>query len=147
MQPKLDWIWFNSVPYFQRRHGSNCAKLIWMAWLGFGQTHLEASKCAGIISPGFWQGATSPPPVSYFQTQLHFSTDVPDHTVQNQPKSNLVLVTVCFWPSRPGMETSWCARIIQPASGIWAFWVRSGMFSGRPQARSYNDNHAKDLIQ
>ena len=24
MQPKLDWIWFNSVPYFQRRHGSNC---------------------------------------------------------------------------------------------------------------------------
>ena len=40
---------------------------IWMAWSGFGQTHLvwkQAGVSAGIIGPGFWQDATGPLPVS-----------------------------------------------------------------------------------
>ena len=46
---------------------------------------LEASQCAGIIWPGFWQDASGPLPVSHFQTRFRSSTDVPDNTVQNQP--------------------------------------------------------------
>ena len=52
---------------------------------------LEASWCAGIIWPGFWQDTASPLPVSLFQTRFHSSTDVPDSNVQNQPGSDLVL--------------------------------------------------------
>ena len=52
---------------------------------------LEASWCAGIIGPGFWQDATGPLPVSHFHTRFRSSTDVPDNTVQNQPGSDLVL--------------------------------------------------------
>ena len=46
---------------------------------------LEASRCAGIIGPGFWQDTASPLSVYLFQTRFHSSTDVPDNTVQNQP--------------------------------------------------------------
>ena len=52
---------------------------------------LEASRCAGIIRPGFWQDATRPLPVSHFETRFRSSTDVPDNIVQNQPGSDLVL--------------------------------------------------------
>ena len=53
---------------------------------------LEASRCAGIIGPGFWQDATGPLPVSHFQTRFRCSsTDVRDNIVQNQPGSDLVL--------------------------------------------------------
>ena len=52
----------------------------------------EASWCARIIRAQFWQNATGPLPVSYFQTWLHSSTDGPDQIVQNQPRSDLVLV-------------------------------------------------------
>ena len=55
---------------------------------------LEANRCAGIIGPGFWQDATGPLPVPYFQTRFRSSTDVPDNTVQNQPGSDLVRLTV-----------------------------------------------------
>ena len=48
---------------------------------------LEASRCSGIIGPGFWQDATGPPPVSHFQTRFRSSTDVPDNIVKNQPRS------------------------------------------------------------
>ena len=73
---------------------------------------LEASWCAGIIWPGFWQCTTGLLPVSHFQTWFHCSTDVPDKTVQNQPWSNLVLADcVMFWPNRSGPEQSRCARI------------------------------------
>ena len=40
---------------------------------------LQASRCAGIIGPGFWQDATRPLRVSHIQTQLRSSTDVLDH--------------------------------------------------------------------
>ena len=55
----------------------------------------------------------------------------PDHTVQNQPRSNLVL-TVRFWPNGSCLEASWCARIIRPTSGQSFELIRigSGMFTG-----------------
>ena len=46
---------------------------------------LEASWCARIIWPGFWQDATGPLPVSHFETRFRSSRDVPDNTVQNHP--------------------------------------------------------------
>ena len=79
---------------------------------------LEASWCAGIIGPGFWQDATGPLPVSHFQTRFRSSTDAPDNIVQNQPGSDLFLAgCVRFWPDGFGPEASRCARIIRPASG------------------------------
>ena len=79
---------------------------------------LEACRCAGIIGPGFWQGATGPLLVSHFQTRFRRSTDVPDNTVQNQPGSDSVLADcVMFWPNGSGPEASRCSRIIRPVSG------------------------------
>ena len=79
---------------------------------------LEASRCAEIIGPGFWQDATGPLPVSHFQTRFRSSTDVPDNSVKNQPESDLVLADcVRFWPNGSGPEASRCATIIRPASG------------------------------
>ena len=81
-------------PFFQRRHGSYCAKptRIWSGWPWPGSdldglvrvwqntSSLEASqRCAGIIWPGFWQNATGPLPVSHFQTRFYSSTDVRDN--------------------------------------------------------------------
>ena len=98
---------------------------------------LEASRCAGIIWPGFWQDATGPLPVSHFQTRFRSPTDVPDNTVQNQPGSDLVLADcVRFWPNGSGPEGSQCARIIRPASGQCfpadpdRMRTGSGMFTG-----------------
>ena len=79
---------------------------------------LEASRCTGIIGPGFWQDATGPLPVSHFQTGLRSCTDSPNHVVLNQPGSDLVLDDcVRFWPNGSGPEASRCARIIGP--GFW----------------------------
>ena len=93
---------------------------IWMAWSGFGQTHL-VWKQAGVqesLGHGLWQDVTGPLPVSQFQNRLRSSTDVPDNTVQNQPESDLVLPDcVRFGPNASGPEASQCARIIRPASG------------------------------
>ena len=150
-QPELGWTVYvgSDFPhpfqlFFQRRHGSwfilcktDRIRLdgLFRFWQNaFG---LEASWCAEIIRPSFWQDATSPLPVWHFQTWFRSSTDVPDNTEQNQPRSNLVLADcVRFWPNRSGPEASWCARIIQHASGQcfpanldW-MWIRSGMFTG-----------------
>ena len=65
----------------------------------------EASRCTGIIGPGFWQDATGPQSVSHFQTRFGSSTDDPDNTVKNQPGSDLVLADcVRFWPNGSGPE-------------------------------------------
>ena len=107
---------------------------IWMVWSGSG---LEASRCAGIIGPGFWQDATVPLPVSHFQTRFRSSTDIPDNIVPNQPGSDLVLADyVKVWPNGSGPEASRCARIIRPASGQCfradpdRIRIGSGMFTG-----------------
>ena len=127
-----------SALFFQRRHGSYCAKLtrIRSGWASQVLTK-RICWCAEIIRPSFWQDATSPLPVSHFQTWFHSSTDVPDNTEQNQPRSSLVLADcVRFWPNRSGPEASWWAKIIRHASGQcfpadpdW-MRIRSGMFTG-----------------
>ena len=115
--------------------------LIWMAWSGFGQTHLvwkQAVAGAGNIGPGFWQDATGPLPVSHFQTRFRSSTDVPDNTVeQNQPGSDLVLAgCVRFWPNGSDLEASRCTRVFRPAAGQCfpvdpdRMRIGSGMFTG-----------------
>ena len=98
---------------------------------------LEASWCAGIIWPGFWQDATGPLPVFQFQTRFRSPTDVLDNTVQNQPGSDSVLADcVRFWPNGSGPEASRCAEIIRPASGQCfqpnpdRMPIGSGMFIG-----------------
>ena len=68
---------------------------------------LGTSWCAGIISPGFWQDATGPLPVSHFETRFRSSADIPDNIKQNQPGSDLVLANcVRFWPNGSGPEAS-----------------------------------------
>ena len=72
----------------QNRPGSDLDGLV-RVWPN--RSGLEASWCAGIIWPGFWQEATGPLPVSHFQTRFRSSTNVPANIVQNQPGSDLVL--------------------------------------------------------
>ena len=99
----------------QKRHGSDLDGLA-RVWLN--SSGLKASRCAGIIWPGFWQDATGPLPVSRFQTRLRSSTDVPDNVIQNRPGADLVLADCAgFGPSGSGPEASRCARIIRPGSG------------------------------
>ena len=119
----------------QNRPGSDLDGLV-RVWPN--ASGLEASRCAGITGPGFWQHATGPLPVSYFQTRFRSSTDVPDNIVQNQPGSCLVLADcVRFWPHGSGPEATRCARIIRPASGQCfhpdpdRMRIGSGMFTGR----------------
>ena len=114
----------------QNRPGSDLDGLVgvWSKTPG-----LEASRCAGIIGPGFWQDATRPLPVSHFQTRFRTFTDVPD----NQPGSDLVLADcVRFWPNGSGPEASRCAKLIRSASGQCfpadpdRIRIGSGMFTG-----------------
>ena len=87
----------------QNRPGSDLGGLVRVWPNGSG---LEASWCAGIIGPSFWQNATGPLPVSHFQTRFRSLT------------SDLVLADyVRCWPNGSGPEASRCARIIRPASG------------------------------
>ena len=118
----------------QNRPGSDRDGLV-RVWLN--ASGLEASRCAGIIVPGFWQDAAGPLPVSHFHTWFRSSTDVPDNIVQNQPRSSLVLADcVGVWPNGSGPEASQCARIIRPASGHCfpadpdRMLIGSGMFTG-----------------
>ena len=76
---------------------------IWMAWSGFGQTHLVQKQAGVQESSGsyFWQDTTGPLPVSNFQTRFRSSADVPDNILQNQPGSDFVLADcVRFWAKR-----------------------------------------------
>ena len=96
----------------QNRPGSDLDGLV-RVWPN--TSGLEASRCTGIMGPGFWQDATGPLPVSHFPTLFRFSTDVPDNIVQNQPGADLVLADcVRFWPNGSGPEASQC---VQESSG------------------------------
>ena len=63
----------------QNRPGSDLDGLV-RVWPN--TSGLEASRCAGIIWPCFWQEATGPLPISHFQTRFRSSTDIPDNTAQ-----------------------------------------------------------------
>ena len=58
-----------------------------MAWLGFGQTLLVR----------FLAGRNRSATVFHFQARLRSSTDVTDHIVQKQPRSDLVLTDCPFF--------------------------------------------------
>ena len=66
--------------------GSDVDGLVWLNTSG-----PEASRCAGITGPGFWQDATGPLPVSHFQTKFRSSANIVDNIMQNRPGSDLVL--------------------------------------------------------
>ena len=94
------WIWFRSKPV---------CKNYW------AQSRLNA---AGLL------------PVPHSQTRLRSSTESPDHIVQNQPRSSLVLADcVRFGPNGSSPEASRCARIIWRDSSqcFWASWSRSDL--------------------
>ena len=76
--PKKAWI----IIIVQNRPGSYVDSLV-RVWPN--ASGVEASWCAGIIGPGFWQNAAGPLPVSHFGTRFRSSTDDPDNIVQNQP--------------------------------------------------------------
>ena len=94
---------------------------IWMAWSGFGQTHL-VQKQAGLLESwaGPVSGKTQPSRYQFliqFQTRLRSSADGPEIIVQNQPGSDLVLVDCVsqvlakrirsrFWPMIPSRSGS-----------------------------------------
>ena len=95
--------WFGSI--HPRRTRSSCAKpaQIPSGWPGqvLAQRIQSGSKlmCKNHQAQ-FWQNTKGPLPISHFQTRLCSSTDSPDHTVQNQPRSNLVLADcVRVWPN------------------------------------------------
>ena len=134
-------IRFRSV-FFQRRHGSYCAKptCIRSGWPGQGLAKRNWSGrrlvCRNHLAR-FLAERNRPATISLFQTQFRFSTGVPDNIVQSQPGSDLVLVNyVRFWPNGSGPEASRCARIIRPASGQCCqadpdrMRIGSGMFTG-----------------
>ena len=97
----------------QNPPGSDGLARVWLNSYG-----LKASRCAGIIGPGFWQDATGMLLVSHFQTRLRSSTDVPDNIIQNQPGCDLALADCArFWPDGSGPEASqFLADASQP---IW----------------------------
>ena len=92
------WIWFPtsvSALFFLKKTWIMLCKadpyLIWMAWSGFGQTHVVSDR----MQLAHYQFIN-------FQTQLCSSTQVPDHVGQNWPRSSLVLadyqvLAKCIW--------------------------------------------------
>ena len=75
----------------------------------------EASQCARITRPRFWQNAASPLPVSHFHSFVFF---------RRQPRSYCAKPAwigfgsgcVRFWPNGSGLQASQSARIIGPVS-------------------------------
>ena len=128
----------------QNRPGSDLDGLV-RVWPN--TSGLEASRCAGITWPGFWQDATGPLPVSHFHTLLRSSTDVLDNVIQNQPGSDLALADcVSFWPKGSSPEASQCEWIIRPDSGQCLpaeMWIRSGTLTGITPAYGVNETNWK----
>ena len=114
VQPKSGWIVYagSDLPHpiwfcfskegldhvVQNQPGSNLDGLVrfWPNTSG-----PEASQCARIVRPGFWQSATSRFPVSHFQIRLRSSTDGLDHIVQNQARSWCWLTVSGFGQTGP----------------------------------------------
>ena len=122
MQPESGWIRLpasNSVQFFQKRPGSCHAKpaQIRSGWPGHVLAKHIWSGSKPVHWAWFWPNANGLIPIFCFRLGCVLSISL-DHTVQNQPRSDLVLADcIRFWPNRSGPEASWCTRIIGPASG------------------------------
>ena len=133
-----------SVPFFQRRHGSDCAKLtrIQSGWpcQGLAKHIWSGSKLvcrnhrARFLAECNRSGTSFPLPDSV----LFFHRRNPDNTEQKQLGSEWVLADyVRFWPNGSGPEASRCARITRPTSGPCfqadpdRMRIGSGMFTGK----------------
>ena len=94
----------NSVPFFRRRHGSYCAKLIHIrsGWPGLGLAkHIwSGSKPVCRNHHARFLAAHNQPTTRFPLARLHSSTYLLDHTVQKQPGSNLVLANRQVWAKR-----------------------------------------------
>ena len=75
----------------QNRPGSDLDGLVRVWPNGSGVPESGSKPVCRNHGVRFWQNSTNPLPVSHFQTRLRFSTEGPDHIVQNQPGSDLVL--------------------------------------------------------
>ena len=115
----------DSLPFFQKKAWTIMCKTdpdpIWMAWSGFGQTHL-VQKQAGLQESSADPVSGKPQPSRYqfliqFQTRLRSSADGSDIIVQNRPGSDLVLADCVsqvlakrirsrFWPMLPSLSGS-----------------------------------------
>jgi len=132
----------NSVPFFQRKHQSYCAIPDWIqsGWPGLvlAKSIWSESKPVSMTHwAWFWQNATRLLPISHLQIHQHSSTDGPDHTVWNQPRSSLIQANcVRFWPNGSSLEASRCARIIGPASE--PIQTGSSMFTNKVQWNGLN---------
>ena len=87
------------VPFFQRRPRWYSTKPAWI-WSGLPSQ---------VLAKFIWSGSKL---VSNFQSRMHSSTDSPDHIVQNQPRSNLVLAVSGFGQmdmsgSKPVCKNPW----------------------------------------
>ena len=121
---------------------------IWMAWSGFGQTHLVwkqagVKKSSGPVS-GRTQTARYQFPIFKFGSVLSQTSRI--ILCKTSPDPDLVLADcVRFWPNGSGPEASRCARIIRPAFGqcfpddpdIDRMRIGSGMFTGTGNDVSY----------
>ena len=116
--------------FFQRRHGSYCAKptgvAIWMAWSEFGQTHLVWKRAGVRESSGPVSGRT--PPARYQFSTCRLRSVLP-HTSQiilckispdpiwfwlilsgfgqTDPvwkQANVQELSACFWPTLPSQS-------------------------------------------
>ena len=114
----------------QDRPGSDLDGLVTFWPNASGQ---EASRCARTTGPAFWQNATGPPPVSHFQTQLRSSTDIPDHAVQNQAGSDLVLAVSGFGKKDPVRKQASPQESCSPLLANASEPTRTGcgMFAGK----------------
>ena len=109
-----------SAPFFQRRHGSYCAKptRIRSGWPGQGLAKRIRSGSKPVCRnhrPRFLGGrnrAATSFPLSDSVPIIHRR---PGSYCSKPPGSDLVCIS--FWPNGSGPEASRCARIIRPASG------------------------------
>ena len=87
---------------------------IWMAWSGFGQTHLvrKHTSVQESLGPvcGNWPATSFP-----LSNSVTFFHGWPGSQCENQPGSDLVLADcIRLSPTGSGPEKSWNAKMIQP---------------------------------
>ena len=131
----------DSVRFFQR-HGSYCAKptQVQSGWPGqcFAKHIWSGSKPVCMNhQPRFLARCNWPTTSFPLLDSVPFFHRLPDHIVQNQPRSDLVLADcVRVLPCGSGLEASQCMRITWPASvqsfqaDPYRMQIRSSMFTG-----------------